>query len=105
MRVTGASAIAKGPLDIRAPEIGGTTSDLEHGAVFTRRWMVELILDIADYKTDKNLYESLALEPACGEGAFLVPMVERLSDTCKRDKRDLLDTMGQYGPLICNPRT
>lgn len=59
-------------------------SKVEHGAVFTRRWVVELILDLAGYKADTDLFAKMALEPACGDGAFLVPMVERLSAACRR---------------------
>jgi len=65
----------------------------EHGAVFTKKWVVELILDLAGYTTDKPLWDSVAIEPACGEGAFLIPMIERLSDSCKRDDRNLLEYM------------
>jgi adenine-specific DNA-methyltransferase len=50
----------------------------EHGEVFTRRWVVELILDLVGYTADRNLGALTAVEPACGSGAFLVPMVERL---------------------------
>ncbi len=31
----------------------------------------------------------VAIEPSCGAGAFLVPMVERLIDSCQRHGRDL----------------
>jgi adenine-specific DNA-methyltransferase len=36
----------------------------------------------------------VAVEPACGRGAFLVPMVERLSDACKREGLSLLEAAG-----------
>ena len=45
----------------------------EHGEVFTRRWVVDLILDLAGYTPDRDLAANAALEPACGSGAFLVP--------------------------------
>ena len=63
----------------------------EHGEVFTRRWVVELILDLAGYTSDRDLTRLTALEPACGSGAFLVPMVERLHESARRHNRDLLD--------------
>lgn len=53
------------------------------GEVFTRRWIVDLILDLAGYTEDRALAELRAVEPACGEGAFLGPMVRRLSRSCK----------------------
>jgi len=60
-----------------------------HGEVFTRRWIVELILDLVGYTPDKDLATLVALEPACGSGAFLVPMVERLSDSLRAHGRTL----------------
>lgn len=50
----------------------------EHGEVFTRPWVVDLILDLAQYRVADDLAARRAMEPACGSGAFLVPMVERL---------------------------
>lgn len=60
-----------------------------YGEVFTRRWVVELILDLAGYTADRDLAGQAALEPACGSGAFLVPMVERLMESARRHGRDL----------------
>jgi hypothetical protein len=61
----------------------------EYGAVFTRRWVVELILDLAGYTSDRNLLELRAIEPACGDGAFLGPMVDRLIESRRRHGGDL----------------
>jgi adenine-specific DNA-methyltransferase len=43
-----------------------------HGEVFTQQWVVELILDLAGYTPDRDLADLLAVEPACGGGAFLI---------------------------------
>ena len=48
------------------------------GAIYTRPWTVELILDLAGYHPEADLVGALAVEPAAGDGAFLMPMVERL---------------------------
>jgi adenine-specific DNA-methyltransferase len=63
----------------------------EHGEVFTRRWVVELILDLAGYTSDRDLAGTLAVEPSCGSGAFLVPMIERLIESCRQHGRPLTD--------------
>ena len=63
----------------------------EHGEVFTRRWVVELILDLAGFTAERDLGSTLAVEPSCGSGAFLVPMTERLIDSCKRFGRSVAD--------------
>jgi type I restriction-modification system DNA methylase subunit len=47
----------------------------EHGEVFTRLLVVELILDLAGYAADRDLGSMRAVEPLCGAGAFLGPMV------------------------------
>lgn len=61
----------------------------EHGEVFTRRWVVELILDLAGYTADRDLASLRVLEPACGTGAFLVPLVERLVRSAATHGRDV----------------
>lgn len=54
-------------------------SDAEdRGAIFTRREVVEFILDLAGYTEDQPLHACRALEPSFGDGDFLLPMVERL---------------------------
>lgn len=61
----------------------------DHGEVFTRRWVVELILDLAGYTADKDLASTVVLEPACGHGAFVVPIVERLLDSVRAHGRSV----------------
>ncbi len=65
-----------------------------HGEVFTRRWVVELILDLAGFTADRDLATMTAVEPSCGAGAFLVPMVERLAESCRQRRRPLADARG-----------
>jgi len=63
----------------------------QHGEVFTRRWVVELILDLAGFTVDRDLATMIAVEPSCGAGAFLVPMAERLVESCRRHGRPLTE--------------
>jgi hypothetical protein len=67
---------------------------VEHGEVFTRRWIVDLILDLVGYEAERDLAVLVAVEPACGTGAFLGPMVARLSASCRLHGRSLLDASG-----------
>jgi hypothetical protein len=53
----------------------------DRGAVFTRREVVEFILDLAGYTTTSSLHRKRLLEPSFGEGAFLLVAVERLLDS------------------------
>ena len=50
----------------------------ERGAVFTRREVVEFILDLSGYTTDVSLHHKRLLEPSFGGGEFLAVAVERL---------------------------
>ncbi|MFG0542139.1 Eco57I restriction-modification methylase domain-containing protein [Pseudomonas sp. YQ_5] len=60
------------------------------GAVFTRREVVEFILDLSGYTIDAPLHRLRLLEPSFGGGDFLVPAIERLlkvwqSSDCDKD--------------------
>lgn len=59
-------------------DLAGVQPQPNLGAVFTKRWVVELILDLAGYTSDQDLGSGTAVEPSIGHGAFLVPMVQRL---------------------------
>ncbi len=48
------------------------------GAIFTKRAVVDFILDLLGYTADKPLHRSRLLEPSFGDGDFLLPAVERL---------------------------
>lgn len=50
----------------------------QRGAIFTRREVVDFILDLVGYTADQPLHRQRLLEPSFGEGDFLIPAVERL---------------------------
>lgn len=60
-----------------------------YGEVFTRRWVVDLILDLVGYTPDRDLASMVLVEPSCGSGAFLGPIVERLIESARTHGRDL----------------
>ncbi len=66
----------------------------EHGEVFTRRWIVEFILDLIGYEPGEDLASKVIVEPSCGCGAFMLPIVERLIESCRRHDRPLDDAVG-----------
>ncbi|MCR2824288.1 SAM-dependent methyltransferase [Microbacterium sp. zg.Y909] len=47
----------------------------DHGEVFTPGWLVEDMLDLVKDETER--IDSRFLEPACGSGNFLIPVLER----------------------------
>jgi hypothetical protein len=61
----------------------------EYGEVFTRRWVVELILDLVGYTVDQDLASQVLVEPSCGTGAFLSPILDRLIESSTQHGRDL----------------
>ncbi|UGQ11071.1 Eco57I restriction-modification methylase domain-containing protein [Yinghuangia sp. ASG 101] len=72
---------------------------VEHGEVFTRAWVVELILDLVGYTADRDLASLKIVEPACGEGAFLGPIVRRLSASCRTHGRCISDAVNAVRAL------
>jgi adenine-specific DNA-methyltransferase len=78
-------------IDIRSAPI---TAVEAKGVVYTKRWVVELLLDLAGYRSENNLVDAVAVEPAAGEGAFLGPMIERLAESCTRLGRSLSECAG-----------
>ena len=63
----------------------------EHGVVYTRPWVVDLVLDLAGYAPEDNLVDVVAVEPSCGSGEFLERMIQRLSSSCQSQERPLRD--------------
>ncbi|MHB1596375.1 MAG: Eco57I restriction-modification methylase domain-containing protein [Streptosporangiaceae bacterium] len=59
--------------------------------VYTRLWVVDLILDLAGYRPEADLAGMLAVEPAAGAGAFLVPMIRRLLESASAHGRRAAD--------------
>ena len=66
------------------------------GAVFTRREVVEFILDLAGYTEDQPLHRRRLLEPSFGGGDFLFPVIERLLAAWRIARSDgsALDDLG-----------
>ena len=50
----------------------------QRGAVYTRREVVDFILDLAGYTSESPLHQMRLLEPSFGGGDFLLPAIERL---------------------------
>lgn len=47
----------------------------DHGEVFTPGWLVDAMLDLVKGEADR--IDSRFLEPACGSGNFLIPVLQR----------------------------
>jgi hypothetical protein len=73
------------------------------GVVFTRRWVVELMLDGCGYMPTKDLADLTIVEPSCGEGAFISPIVERLLDSLSLHNRPLSDAIHAIAAFDTDP--
>jgi hypothetical protein len=86
----------------------------ERGAVFTRREVVEFILDLVGYTPGKQLYQMHLLEPCVGQGDFLVPVIDRLlaawhsksqSPNAVVDLQDAIRGVELHAETFCETRT
>ena len=55
----------------------------KNGVVYTKSWVVDLLLSLAGYCPEQDLAGRLAVEPAAGDGAFLLSMARRLVASCR----------------------
>lgn len=79
------------PITDAVNKLAQDSSSDERGAVFTRTEVVEFMLDLAGYTSDKYLHRLRLLEPSFGRGEFLLEAVKRLLAAWKAD--------GQKEPL------
>ena len=70
------------------------------GAVFTRREVVDFILDLTGYTTDKPLHQARILEPSMGHGDFLAPVIDRLLEAYRREVGSKGDIVADLGGCI-----
>ena len=102
--VVGIKAYGDGQLTLLDQLLDDVDAAGEHGEVFTRRWVVELILDLVGHVSSDDLALRLAVEPACGTGAFLGPVVGRLSASCRMHGRPITDAAGALQAFDLLPR-
>ncbi len=81
-----------GPNDDPANKVARQNAEAqERGAVFTRREVVEFILNLVGYTVERPLAELRLLEPSFGDGDFLFPALERLIVALKKVSPELKD--------------
>jgi hypothetical protein len=91
---------------IEGPEVDAAVAGMaasgneSRGAVFTRREVVEFILDLAGYTADKPLHRARVLEPSMGHGDFLAPVVDRLLEAYWREVGNDGDIVADLGECI-----
>ena len=71
------------PIAEAVEQLAHDASPDERGAVYTRREVVDFMLDLAGYTQDQPLYRRRLLEPSFGGGEFLLAAVRRLMTTVR----------------------
>src|SRR5579872_5346502 len=91
---------------LEGPEVDAAVAEMAdsgveaRGAVFTRREVVDFILDLAGYTADKPLHRAKVLEPSMGHGDFLVPVIDRLLESYRREVGDSGNIVTDLGNCI-----
>ena len=70
------------------------------GAVFTRREIVDFILDLTGYTANVPIYRRRILEPSFGQGSFLFPILDRLLTVWRRDGGDIRNAVNDLSDAI-----
>lgn len=70
------------------------------GAVFTRREVVDFILDLVGYTPDKPLQKQRLLEPSMGRGDFLSAVIDRLLAAYRREIGDRGNSVADLADCI-----
>ncbi len=73
------------PSSTPTPQIKSRERVADHGEVFTPEWLVEDMLDLVRHETER--IDSRFLEPACGDGNFLAPVLKRKLAVVRRQYR------------------
>ena len=66
------------PVTAAVEELANAGGIEERGAIFTRREVVDFILDLVGYTSERPLQELTLLEPSFGDGDFLLAAIDRL---------------------------
>lgn len=86
------------PLTDAVENLATAGSTEERGAIFTKREVVDFILDLTGYTEAATLSDYRLLEPSFGEGDFLLPAVDRLLAAATRDGKLTFEALA---PAIC----
>ena len=68
--------------------MNASTDEQSYGEVFTRRWVVDTLLDLIGYVPSEPLHRRVIVEPSVGSGAFLGAIVARLLQSAAQHSVD-----------------
>lgn len=73
------------------------------GVIYTKRWVVDLMLDLVGYTADCDLAALTIIEPAAGDGSFVLAIVERLISSCQNMGRPIESTLDAISAFELDP--
>lgn len=88
-------------LDAAIQALSLTDDGDARGAVFTRREVVEFILDLIGYSADVPLHKRKILEPSFGGGDFLLPILDRLLAAWRKCGGSVDAATEELGGAVC----
>ena len=88
------------PVAAAVESLAGAGGIEARGAVFTRREVVDFILDLTGYTVDQPLHRRRLLEPSFGNGDFLLPAIDRLL-TAWKASGETAQAADALGACIC----
>ena len=81
------------PITAAVKRLASESDIEERGAIYTKREVVDFILDLVGYTTDQPLTEFRLLEPSFGDGDFILPAIDRLLSVAQRKQGGLSFTV------------
>lgn len=72
---------------------GKRSNGNSHGLVLTKPEVVNFMLDRVGYTCDKNLKDKVVIEPSAGDGAFVIPILERLLKSSEKHSFDFQEAL------------
>ena len=77
------------PIADAVEQLASDSDTEQRGAIYTKRDVVDFILDLVGYTVDQPLTSFRILEPSFGNGNFILPAVERLLTAAQREPSSL----------------
>ena len=98
------------PIAAALEKLANDSDQGERGAIFTRREVVDFMLDLAGYTADRPLHSMRLLEPSFGGGEFLLAAAARLvaafkAAGCAGDLADAIRAVELHGDTYTQTRS
>ncbi len=84
-----------------AVETMALSSESDRGAVFTKREVVDSVLDLAGYNAGKALWKKRLLEPSFGRGDFLLLALQRMLKSYSKAKKSNAEIKVELESCFC----